>query len=244
MKRLELTGQKFHRLTVLSLSEKQKQSKKRKTTWLCRCDCGKETNVVGSKLKNGHTRSCGCIGRERMRQMGLAREGTGRPPEPCGADGCGNPRSGKYCGMHSARLRQNGTLDIFRRANGLGNIGKNGYVDIRIEGRRIYGHVLKAEEAMGKSLPEGSIVHHVNKNRSDNKNENLVVCPDQAYHLLLHVRQEALDECGNADFKKCKFCRNYDNPEFMVRDKRFLSFQHADCIKQYNREKWLKAKVA
>lgn len=27
----------------------------------CLCDCGEETTVEGSKIKNGHTKSCGCI---------------------------------------------------------------------------------------------------------------------------------------------------------------------------------------
>ncbi len=35
--------------------------------WLCRCDCGGEKVVSDSHLKSGHTKSCGCITRSRMR---------------------------------------------------------------------------------------------------------------------------------------------------------------------------------
>lgn len=34
---------------------------KRKTQWLCKCDCGNEITVIGSDLRNGHTQSCGCF---------------------------------------------------------------------------------------------------------------------------------------------------------------------------------------
>lgn len=34
---------------------------RREWVWLCKCDCGKETNVRISKLKNGTTKSCGCF---------------------------------------------------------------------------------------------------------------------------------------------------------------------------------------
>lgn len=30
------------------------------TMWLCRCDCGTERVVIGSMLRNGHSKSCGC----------------------------------------------------------------------------------------------------------------------------------------------------------------------------------------
>lgn len=34
---------------------------KREWVWVCMCDCGEETNVRISKLKNGTTKSCGCF---------------------------------------------------------------------------------------------------------------------------------------------------------------------------------------
>lgn len=32
--------------------------------YLCRCDCGQETTVTAARLRSGHTKSCGCLGRE------------------------------------------------------------------------------------------------------------------------------------------------------------------------------------
>ena len=62
---IDLTGQKFGRLTVLSRSENRKE----RTYWLCRCDCGKEISVYGYALKSGNTRSCGCIKSEKSKEF-------------------------------------------------------------------------------------------------------------------------------------------------------------------------------
>jgi len=49
--------QRFGRLTVKSLFSRDRNHNKR---WLCLCDCGNEKVVLGDKLKNGNTKSCGC----------------------------------------------------------------------------------------------------------------------------------------------------------------------------------------
>ena len=54
-----MVGQRFGRLTVL---EYVGTSKSRKAMWLCECDCGNITPpIVGANLKNGGTKSCGCL---------------------------------------------------------------------------------------------------------------------------------------------------------------------------------------
>ena len=61
MKRVDLTGKKFGRLTVI---EKREPNKKRKTSmWLCRCECGNEKIIASHDLKHG-TLSCGCMLKE------------------------------------------------------------------------------------------------------------------------------------------------------------------------------------
>lgn len=56
-KKLDLTGQVFGELIALRLGEKQGKE----NTWVCRCSCGNETTVKISNLRNGHTKSCGCL---------------------------------------------------------------------------------------------------------------------------------------------------------------------------------------
>lgn len=45
-----------------------------------------------------------------------------------------------------------------------------------------------AELALGKNLPKGACVHHVDGNPLNNESSNLVICPSHAYHMLLHKR--------------------------------------------------------
>lgn len=80
---------------------------------------------------------------------------------------------------------------------------------------RIREHVLIAEIALGKRLPRGVHVHHVDLNDTNNHNGNLVVCQDAAYHSLLHLRTKALGTCGHADWYKCYLCKGYSPREEM-----------------------------
>jgi hypothetical protein len=57
MKMIDLTGEKFGRLTVISRSENQYG----RTYWRCKCDCGKTTIVSSNNLKSGAVKSCGCL---------------------------------------------------------------------------------------------------------------------------------------------------------------------------------------
>lgn len=52
----DLTDQRFARLTA-----KYVVTRKPRTLWFCLCSCGKTTVVDASHLKNGHTKSCGCL---------------------------------------------------------------------------------------------------------------------------------------------------------------------------------------
>lgn len=69
-------------------------------------------------------------------------------------------------------------------------------------------HILIAEAAIGKYLPDGAVVHHVNGIRNDNRNSNLVICENDQYHRLLHARQRVLDAGGDPNTDKiCSACK-------------------------------------
>lgn len=63
---INLIGKKFGRLVVIQFANKNKS---RKFLWLCECNCGNRTIVQDSNLKNGHTKSCGCLRREVVQQI-------------------------------------------------------------------------------------------------------------------------------------------------------------------------------
>ena len=60
MQAADLTGQRFGMLTVIERVENPEGTKRTVAYWLCECDCGNKSIVCTSKLKKGHTKSCGC----------------------------------------------------------------------------------------------------------------------------------------------------------------------------------------
>lgn len=64
--------------------------------------------------------------------------------------------------------------------------GKSPYIQIRVDGERVYLHRHVWEKANGRKLAEGEIVHHVNENKRDNRPENLEVLAGRAAHLHIH----------------------------------------------------------
>ncbi len=71
-----MEAKKFSRLTVLHEAYRTSRDCVR---WKCLCDCGNEIIALGTSLKSGHTRSCGCLTREKARSM-LYRHGESRTP--------------------------------------------------------------------------------------------------------------------------------------------------------------------
>ena len=61
---LDLAGQRFGRLVALR-SDRAHANHKR--LWVCRCDCGREVEVLAVLLKRGQTQSCGCMKADRNR---------------------------------------------------------------------------------------------------------------------------------------------------------------------------------
>lgn len=63
---VDLTGQKFNRLTIIRLKH---FNKKGNSVWHCLCECGKTTDVCVGGLTTNHTKSCGCLQKEKVRGM-------------------------------------------------------------------------------------------------------------------------------------------------------------------------------
>ena len=59
-----ITNEIFGRLTAISLCKNR--SSGGSALWLCKCDCGNRTIVNASSLRNGRTRSCGCLKSEEL----------------------------------------------------------------------------------------------------------------------------------------------------------------------------------
>jgi hypothetical protein len=121
-------GDRYGRLVVLAEHGRDAQ---RRRTYLCVCDCGRQTVVRGTTLRAGATRSCGCLNREILRAISLAAV----PPAPAVEDrGHDSP-----CSIWRGKFRPNGYG--------------------RVPGCQEYAHRVAYRDAYGP-IPPGWHVHH------------------------------------------------------------------------------------
>ncbi len=153
----------------------------------------------------------------------------------CSIDGCERKfRSKGLCNMHRIRLRVHGNpLTITMREKGQGTIHKSGYMRFHTSGRLVFRHIVIAEKALGRPLPQKARVHHVDENRSNDSNSNLVICENQTYHHLLHQRARAFRDCGHASWRSCNVCHAYDDPANLYISPSGSSVFHSSCQRKY-----------
>lgn len=93
-KKIDLTNQKFNRLTVL---QEYGRDKRREVIWQCQCECGNVVNVLSSNLRKGATQSCGCLQREQAGKNAPIRN-------------LSNQRFGKLIALSPTEKRLNGQV--------------------------------------------------------------------------------------------------------------------------------------
>lgn len=71
---IDLTGQRFSRLLVVSRAPNGKGGR---TRWNCLCDCGGTTISSSAHLRSGHTKSCGCLGLENVTKSKITHNSSG-----------------------------------------------------------------------------------------------------------------------------------------------------------------------
>lgn len=158
----------------------------------------------------------------------------------CSIDGCGKAIRGKgLCAMHWFRLKRHGDAEKkVRRNAGEGGLTSEGYLFKTDENGRFLDHVRVAELAIGRKLPKGAIVHHWDENKANNRNENLLVCPNNKYHMLIHQRMRAMKECGNPNWRKCSHCRKYGDPAGSEMESNgSRSYRHVECRRAYTKRR-------
>ena len=63
----DITGNKYGRLTVECFAG----NRGKRSLWSCVCECGNRITVMGDDLKSGHTKSCGCLHKDIMKEKYL-----------------------------------------------------------------------------------------------------------------------------------------------------------------------------
>lgn len=66
-KLIDLTGQKFGRLTVIAKDNNRKSSTG--SYWVCQCECGKIKSIRSASLRKGEIQSCGCYRKDKLSEL-------------------------------------------------------------------------------------------------------------------------------------------------------------------------------
>jgi len=112
---IDLTGQKFGRLTVIKRATNNHKGNAR---WHCQCDCGKEKIIVGLSLRNNNTQSCGCLASEKTCKRNITHGNTHTRIFKIWQGihtRCTNKNCSSYCdyGGRGIRVCQEWTQDFF-----------------------------------------------------------------------------------------------------------------------------------
>ena len=144
---------------------------------LCKCGCELRVSLPSSHFKQGHNLHA------------FTRPFRGRLPLcKCG---CGQrvslykKRPRKFISGHNTRLllgKEQGRRGKFNHTPwNKGTAAEHSYK--KDKGRHV--HRTIAEAAIRRKLKSSEVVHHINGNKHDNRNGNLLICK-QAYHAFLH----------------------------------------------------------
>lgn len=161
----DLTGQKFGRLVVLKRVEDYiSTGGRRRIIYLCRCDCGNKITVRGDNLKNGHTKSCGCLNNEVITLLGKSKKKFNKY-DLSGEYGIGYTSKGEpfYFDLEDYDLIKDYCW----------HIDKDGYIVTKDNNKnRILFHRLVM------NCPEDMVVDHRygRKTRNNNRKYNLRIC--------------------------------------------------------------------
>ena len=108
----DLTGHRFGRLIVIREYGRDKGGQ---IMWLCKCDCGGEVVVRSRNLRIGHTKSCGCLQRERSTKHGCAKK-TWYAVYLRMMERCGHSKGASECNLRNYRDRGITVCDLWQKS--------------------------------------------------------------------------------------------------------------------------------
>lgn len=157
---VDLTGQRFGRLTVIERAENYVSPKGRQELrWKCLCECGNIVVVRRGCLTAGETLSCGCLQKERTRQANK-KYNTFRIS-------CGKV----YVKLSNSEKEMVTDQDIWERCKKYyWSLGSRGYPATNIPKLRkpIVFHIFAFPDC-----PSGFVRDHINGDKLDNRRENI-----------------------------------------------------------------------
>lgn len=163
----DLKGITYGRLTVIEQAEDYIDKRNIKASmWKCKCVCGNIVNVRGTYLKNGHTKSCGCLVKDTSRYMMKKINERHNIYELNGDYGiCYDENKTWLCYFDKE------DYDLIKFYTW--SKERNWYAIGKDENNKVvYMHCL----VMGKERGDVNTVDHINRLPFDNRKENLRIC--------------------------------------------------------------------
>lgn len=168
--REDLTDRTFGKLKVIRQTEDYVTPKGvHSPKWLCECECGNNIEVVGYKLKNHHTQSCGCLQKERVTE--------------CNKKPNDYEVQEDYVIMYTCNNEPFFVdLEDFWKVRDICWCNSNGYIVGRKNQKNIRIHRLIL------NCPNNMDVDHINHNTFDNRKENLRIVTRSQNNMNMGLR--------------------------------------------------------
>ena len=154
----------------------------------------------------------------------------------CSIDGCEKYAVARtWCHAHYKKWSLHGCPTHgteHARKHGEGTINYAGYIAVSVGKSKKMQHVIVMEQHLGHPLKKGNVVHHIDGDTTNNDISNLQLFQNQSEHRLFHANEKAMMESGNPTFRKCIYCKAYDDPANMKRYESNINknrYHHVSC---------------
>lgn len=163
-----LVGKRFGRLTVIQKSDDFYISPKgtKFIKWVCLCDCGNVIVTTGNSLKQGHTKSCGCLNNEKRSLLGKSSKRYNQ-----------YDLSGKYGVGWTNNTNEEFYFDLEdydKIKDYCWFLDNRGYILANTFNSKK--HKMVQMHRLLMNYPKNKDVDHINHNTKDNRKSNLRIC--------------------------------------------------------------------